>query len=118
MSDISFGNGYLLLADAASLFLSGFIPGFYLSYLILTKIKFQPTLTLLLSLIIGSVCGGFGFMPINQYLSNLISIYNAPWIEYILFVFAILEIAIVYTHYTFTRKQKKKTKKIPAKKMK
>lgn len=110
MSDIGLGSGifnYIVLINFAAGFLIGGIPGFYLSFLLLTRLsKKHRSFWILLAILTGILCGYIGFSTVVNVFSSLKSIHdNLPWIARPSFV--ILEILLVVFHFLKTSKQKK-----------
>jgi len=96
-----------------SMFLVGFVPGFYLSYLFLTKtVKKHNPYYILLYFIIGIVFGFIGFV-INVTLSFMFHFNNIYWkfLDNALPYIVLGEILIVAMHFFFFEKRKKKRKK-------
>src|SRR6266404_3506286 len=101
--------GFLLYI--LSMFLIGFSPGFYLSYLLFTKVKLHPLGAFLLAVIVGSFLGYFSFNTIPNFSpDNTFPPRNIYWKFFLsaLPAIVVLEILIITLHYLLSRKQKKK----------
>jgi len=93
----------------ALMFLIGFIPGYYLSYLALSKVKIKINryLKILFSLIIGLIIGNTSFSYSSE-ITNFLNIYNTYSAGILYPLIAILEVLLVFVHYFFFLRRRKK----------
>ncbi len=110
MTEISYNlfDSLIILAYFVSIFLVGFIPGFYLFFLIFNKAKLQLTQALLFSLLIGIVLGIFGFYPVIYFVYFSFQSVNKSASGIALPTLVVLEIVAVATHFFYFRKKKKR----------
>src|SRR5437899_989346 len=114
MSDISLGfegfSGYLLLANLASVFIIGFIPGFYFVFLFCTKKKMQLVSKLIAATLIGGLVSYLSANLVLVSISSLEKINNSI-VWFLSPIIVTLEIIIVLIHFYSSQKKKKKRNK-------
>ncbi len=105
-------NTPLNLNGLIYLFLIGFLPGFYITYIFLVNKRHHYILVLLISLVVGFVSGLASiFIIISSYSAN--PAYGKSWffLGKNLPYFIYLEILIILIHFFYFRKRKPKAKK-------
>src|SRR5258708_2914700 len=107
MGDISLNLGVGFQLGLLAIFLIGFIPGFYISFLLLSKTRPLTIVNLIIPFIIGVFIGIVTFYPVTTIIILIFSS-NYVFSSIILLLLPLIELFGIFMHYYYLRHRKQK----------